>query len=198
MSRTFCHRDGLRASGIGRGAIGFLVLVGAGTVTACSSDDDASSPSVHETQTIEADEPYANASLDELGAVSDLVVRGSVTAVEHGIELGSDRGVDYKAYTVAVADAAGVEVESVRVIVSEAMDGVPITLHNRPELSVGDEAIWCLTEIAPEFGYDGYVLVSASSVFPIRDGQVVNDGDAPGALEAEELGPEGTWQRIND
>lgn len=186
-----------RTSAISRGAIGFLVLVGAGGTAACSSDDDASSPSAERTQTIEADEPYSDASLDELGSVSDLVVKGSVTAVEHGIKIGSDQGVDYRVYTVAVSDAADVKTESVRVIVSEAMDGVPVTLENRPELSVGDEAIWSLTEIAPEFDYDGYVLVSASSVFPIRDGRVVDVGDAPAALEAKELGAEETFLRLN-
>lgn len=163
-------------------------------LAACTSPSLPSGESTSKgTQVVEVDEPYANASLDELGAASDLIVRGTVSAIEHGLKLGEDTTVDYKVYLVDAGSKSPVSV-----VVSEAFDGVPTTVEGRPELSVGDEAIWTLRKLDAEFNFDGYVLVSSSSVFPTEGDSILTSTEDTAASEAAELGADETLARLTD
>ncbi|QHO69860.1 hypothetical protein BHD05_09610 [Marisediminicola antarctica] len=126
--------------------------------------------------------------------MADLVIRGEVIKIKHGIKLGEDKTVDYKAYTVTPTGSG--KQSAVNVIVSEAYNGIPVAFEGRPELEVGDEAIWTLTKIDPQFNYKGYVLVGSTSLFPLDGDQIVGDGDAPGQVEAAKLGGKGTLQKL--
>lgn len=158
-----------------------LAVGAATTLAACSTATTDLAP--EERRVIEVDEPYANATLESVGAASDLVVRGTVTEITRSITMGTDRTVEYMAYTVD--DGSGREIA---VYVTDRMDGVAVVFEGATTFSVGDEAIWALQTIDPQFGYDGYVLVSTISAFPIDGEAVESESDAPAASEANELG----------
>lgn len=177
----------------------------AGSLAACSADDPAANGAAVEpsspvpTQTIEPDEPLGNASLEELGGASDLVVRGRVASVEHGITLGVDESILYKAYSVTVLnDSLHPTGQTIQVITSEVIDGIPIVMEGRPELAEGDEAIFALTQIDSDFDYDGYVLTSSNALYPVEGDRIVDVGDAPSAHEAVDLGPDATINRLQE
>lgn len=177
-----------------RALIGSAVAVLLLPLAACTSPSLPSGESTSRgIQVVEVDEPYANASLDELGAASDLVVRGTISSIEHGLKLGEDTGIDYKVYLVDAGSQS-----TVSVVVSEAVDGVATTIEGRPELNIGDEAIWALSKLAAEFNFDGYVLVSSTSVFPTEDNSILTSTEDVAAREAAELGADGTLARLTD
>lgn len=67
---------------------------------------------------------------------------------------------------------------------------------------VGDEAVWYLTRIAPEFGYDGYRLTSGAGLLLLHDDEVVGGGipgESPIADEVERLdSPEAVVDRARE
>lgn len=68
--------------------------------------------------------------------------------------------------------------------------GGPVTVEYRPSPAVGDDVIWLLTKIAPEFQHKGYVLTNQSGLLLVRaDGTVVSGlaGSSPVAKEAKTL-----------
>lgn len=146
------------------------------------------------TQTIEVDEPFANANLDDLGHNSDLVIRARVTNLTHGITLGTDRSIRYKQYTITRTGKSGPN--TAKVFVSEEVDGAPIAVENRADLTRGDEAIWALTELAKEFGTSGYVLTSSSSILPVVNGKLKVTASSPAGKEAATLQPTQVLQRL--
>lgn len=169
------------------------------TAMICSSCGNGSSTpssepaSARPTQTIEVDEPHANASLDDLGQASDLVFRARVTKVATGLALGSDTSIAYKAYTIKSTSKDG---RTAQVYVSETVDGVPIAVENRAELGVGDEALWALTPLDPGFGAEGFVLTSSSSIFPVVDGKLKVTSSSPAGKEAATLQPAEALRRL--
>lgn len=129
--------------------------------------------------------------------MSDLVYHGQVESIDTGMTFDSDEDLEYKVYHLTLIEHEGPD--SLRVFVSDVADGAHITYEGRAELAVGDEAVWSLTEMAPEFDVDGgYVLTSSNGIFHVVDGQVRPEGDSPAAMEAEGLGATEVFQRLNE
>ena len=179
------------------GAVIALTL-SAATASACGSSAPRPASNVGPrpaaVSTIEVDEPHGNASLDDLGRVSDLVIKAKVTAITHDVLLGQDRSMSYKQYTLKKTGKKGPS--NLDVFVSETIDQVPIAVENRSEIERGQEAIWSLTKLAPEFGRSGYVLSSSSGIFPIVKDNIKVTGKSPAAHEVSRLGPDDVLERL--
>lgn len=133
--------------------------------------------------TIEPDEPYASVTLATLGDVSDLVIQAKVTAVKHGIVASKgDPSATGRQYTVERTGKQGPDVTYV--LVTEALSGRPVTFPDQPNMEPGDEAIWVLDRIAPEFDMPGFVLTATNSIFPIVDGKIAVSSSFPAGQEA--------------
>lgn len=184
-----------------------VASIGAITISGCASGDDNSasesdaSPSesaTQERQVVEADEPYAHADLAELGDNADLVFQGEVESIDTGIAFEPDLDYEYKAYNVTLTEGDGPE--SIRVLVPDVIDGVPITYEDRAELSSGDEAIFALNEVDPMFDFEGYHPTSNASIYPVTaEEQRSNTAySVPSRNEAANLSPDEIRQRLGE
>lgn len=172
-----------------------ILLVGAaacsGSGTATADGDDR------------GDEPAPMAAMDsvpytgmaDLSQESDLVVHGSVAAVEPGVPMGATGAstVEYSIFTIEVDEVlAGEGADRIEVALSTHFGGREVVLEGRPVPKVGDDGVWFLTEIAPEFERDGYVLTSTESlVLEAADAEAAGEGlaeDSSLLADVEELG----------
>lgn len=181
--------------------------IGAATLTGCSSKDDNSAPGEEvspsalaspERQIAEADEPYAHSDLAELGSNADLVFQGAVESIDTGIAFEPDLDYEYKAYNVTLTEGSGPD--SIRVLVTDVIDGVPITYQDRAELSVGDEAIFALNEVDPMFNFEGYHPTSNASIYPVTNQGLRSNTSytVPSRSEAATLSPDEIRQRLGE
>lgn len=180
-------------------------VMGAFVIVSCGNSNDEMSPSPPESGTvsesdqvtpelISPDEPYANASLAELGDAADLVVQGLVTEIKHGIKLGNVTSMSYRQYDVKRTSVRGPS--EVQIFVSETSDGVSIAYENQAILEVGDEAIWVLDELDPKFGMAGFVLTASNSIFPVVDGEIQVSDQFDAGREAAALAPEDVLKKL--
>jgi hypothetical protein len=158
---------------------------------ACAGADDGERAAPEEEPVVvEVDDPYAQADMATLSQASDAVVHGTVVDAEPGLRLGTGQ-LRYTAFTVEVDEVlAGSSGERVRVVLATHADGHEITIEGRPQPRVGDEGVWFLTPVAPEFGYEGYVLTGQSGLLLVDGDEVVgggHPGESPIATEVERL-----------
>lgn len=131
---------------------------------------------------VESDSP-THATLDELVAASDVVLRGTVVAAERGRWFGSGEAgaprIESRLITVQVdAVLAGSAPADDAVLVEEEgwlEDGTPIIVDGTPAVEVGDEAVWFLLDGGdPDLG--AYVVVNGQGRYLVGD-----DGTLTGA-----------------
>lgn len=152
-------------------------------------------PETEGTVTMEVGDPLAGEDIAGLAAASQAVVRGTVVEAEEGVRVGGDH-LRYTAYTVAVDEAlSGAPGVRIRVILASQMDGRDVVVEGRPLPDRGDEGIWFLTAIGPQFGYDGYVLTGQSGLLLFEGGEVLGGGP-PGAAVASEVEQLGDAQAV--
>ncbi len=156
------------------------------------SDHSAAGRHEHDQLLMIADDPMAHASLGEVAAASDLVIRGSITGTREGIRFGDGPGtLTYTEFTVEPTKVlSGDGTDAIRVLmITKSPDGQRIELLGRPDL-VGPDALWMLRAVDPYFQMDeAYVLTSLGGVIPIDDGEVVVEAeiDTPAVREAAEF-----------
>lgn len=176
-------------------ALLLATAIGVGVV-GCAATPAETAPSKSEQepmQIAEVDDPYASSSLFDLGTVSDLAVRGTVTGYRAGVQIGRDTDAAYTVYTVSVTETVfGPATKTVNVALLTELGGGPVTIQGRPKVEEGNDALWILTRIAPEFGLDGYVLTSTGGLIPITDETLKSDSLTSGAVEAVERGLKST------
>jgi hypothetical protein len=166
-----------------------VLLLGAACAGA-SGDESADESADEEPVTMEVNDPFAQADLATLSQASAMVVHGTVVDAEPGLRLGEDTRLRYTAFTVEVDETlAGESAQRVRVVLSTHVDDQEIAVEGRPLPRVGDEGIWFLNPVAPEFGYDGYVLTGQTGLLLV-DGDEVVGGGVPGESPiADEVQP---------
>lgn len=170
------------------------ILVGA--IAGCSAETPATpdsggqvSPSGEPVIAV-GDEPYGSATLTELADASSAVVRGVVESSESGIALGESKDMTYTAFEVRVSDQyRGDAADVVKVYVSTTSQGRPLEIVGRTIPEPGEDSIWFLTTIDPQFGVDGYVLsIQAGGILVERDGAIEHSHESTPLEEASELG----------
>lgn len=129
------------------------------------------------------------ATLGELVGASDVVLRGTVVAVERGRWFGSgapgETRIQSRLITVEVDEVlAGEAPAGEAVLVEEEgwlADGAPIVVDGTPSVAVGDDAIWFLVEGGdPELAT--YVVVNGQGRYLVGD-----DGRLTGATGTDPL-----------
>jgi hypothetical protein len=171
---------------------GIVVLLAAAACGGSATDDRASTRDEPEPLLMEVDDAYAQADMATLSEASDTVVRGTVTAAEPGLRLGSRQNpLRYTRFTVAVDEVlGGTAGDEVQVLLSTHVNRRPVTMEGRPTPEVGDEAVWFLTPTRSEARIEGYVLTGQSGLL-LLDGDEVNGGgthDARIHTQVEDLG----------
>lgn len=151
------------------------------SLAGCST---ASSPEPGTTHAVDVDEPHADAGLRELADVSDATPHARVAEIRSGLTLGEDQSVSYKAYVIEPITDGGLRETTARVYVMDRLDDQQVSVDHRADLEVGEEAVWLLQRMAPEFG-EGYVLTSSAGILPVVDGEISGYGYAPVMREAD-------------
>ena len=135
---------------------------------------------------VDIDEHLPQAGLKQLTSESDLVVRGRVVRAKSGVLIAKDPTAKYTIFTIRVAEVvSGAKVSSVDVALLTELSGAPVRPEGRPAVGVGDDAVWLLTKIAPEFNRKGYVLTNQSSLLIVDDDGRVTGGSKSSAVAGE-------------
>jgi hypothetical protein len=180
---------------------GRLLIAGSFLAVAACAGTDSGEEALRasdETPTIvRVRNPLPGADLATLSHESDAVVHGTVEAVESDVQIGPPN-LTYSVFTIDVDEVlVGDGTDTVEVAAATGSRGHPINVEGRPDLpDVGDAAVWFLSELAPEFGRDGYVMTSPESLLVIDDDGAVDAHDehthaeSVALAEADELGSE--------
>jgi hypothetical protein len=174
----------------GSAALG--LLLGGAACAGAHADDRAATGDVP--LVMQVDDPHAEADMATLSDASTTVVRGTVAAAETGVRFGMEDGgnqLRYTQFTVDVDDVlAGHAGNQVRVVLSTHLGRRQVAIEGRPVPRMGDEGVWFLTPMAPEFGVDGYVLTGQAGLLLLDGDEVIGGGppDAPVRAEVERLG----------
>jgi hypothetical protein len=194
--RRLSRRHGLLLPAI---TTGLFLAAGCGG----ADDPDHAAPD-DEPMEMEVTDLLSGADMAELSQASDVVVRGTVTEAEAGLRIGEDR-IRYTAFTVEVAEALagdpGGPGDRLRMVFTSHVGQQAIEMEGRPMPQVGDEGIWFLTRIDPQFGYDGYVLTGQAGELLLDGDRVVGGGpaDLPVGTEVDRLGsPEAVVDHVRD
>lgn len=174
------------SSGRSRLPGGGLLLAGSLLVGASCTASQTDAASDDETPAVmQALNPLPEADVATLGEESDAVVSGTVVEVESNVRIGP-AVLTYSVFTVEVDEVlAGEEVDRVEVAMSTRFRGQAVAMEGRPEPEVGDSGVWFLTELAPEFDREGYVLTSTESLVLLEDGGIGEGLDEDSTLRAE-------------
>ena len=142
-----------------------------------SGDTPADTP---EPLRVRATSLYDFASLDEMGAASDLVVEAQVVAVERGRLVGEpdEGGVVRRIVTLAVTEVIRGDAAASTVVVEEEgwlPDGTPIIVDDVEPSVVGDHGVWFLDALDAPDGADlsAYLVINSQGRMLERDDRVV-------------------------
>ncbi len=173
-----------------------------------SSDGEAGGGGTSTTSTpapvdISSDSP-AYATLDELLAASDLVVRARVTSTERGRvfgEPGEDTALESRLVGLEVTEVLRGAEPPAEVLVEEEgwlLDGSPLIVDGLVPSATGDDAIWFLVDPSDDPDEPApFVTTNAQGRYIVVDGELVGaDGDDPLVGELEALGPEGLQDAV--
>jgi hypothetical protein len=159
--------------------LGVIAAVGA-VMTGCGSAPQPAEGHEHKhsagsaSANMDVDDYLPAAGLTELGSASDLVVRGRIVGAQGGVLIAKDPTAKYTVFTVRVAEVLkGAKAASVKVALLTEIGGGRVQVEGRPAVVVGDDGIWLLKRIAPEFNYRGYVLTNQQSLLVVQEGKVV-------------------------
>ncbi len=193
-------------------AVVAVVVIGGGSP---SSDDAApdgspgssttSSESIPDPVHIESDAP-TYATLDELVAASDLVVRARVTVTERGRVFGDPEeqggdAIQSRLVGLEVAEVlAGAEPPPEFYVEEEGwlLDGAPLIVDGLAPSAEGDDAIWFLvdpTDASDEAS--ALITVNAQGRYVVVDGGLVGaEGDDPLVARIEAISPDQLAQQV--
>lgn len=177
-----------------------LVAGGGGSSDAPSGDGGTGSTTTRAPAPvgIESDSP-TYATLDELLATTDLVVRARVTSTERGRvfgEPGEENAIESRLVALEVTETLRGAEPPPQILVEEegwlVSDGAPLIVDGLVPSATGDDAIWFLVdpsedpqEAAP------FVTTNAQGRYLVVDGRLVGpDGDDPLVARIEALTPE--------
>lgn len=177
-----------------------VVLVAGGS---SSSDDDGSGSAGDTGATstpapvdIASDSP-TYATLDELVAASDLVVRARVTSTERGRvfgEPGEETAIESRLVGLEITDVLRGAEPPPEILVEEEgwlLDGSPLIVDGLVPSAPGDDAIWFLVD--PSDDPDEatpFVTTNAQGRYLVVDGRLIGpDGDDPLVARIEALIP---------
>ena len=183
-----------------------VVLVAGG-----GSDDGGSSADPEETSTtaapapvqIESDSP-TYATLDELLAATDLVVRARVTSTERGRvfgEPGEETALESRLVALEVTEVLRGPEPPTEFLVEEEgwlLDGSPLIVDGLVPSAEGDDAIWFLVDPSADTQEPTpFVTVNAQGRYLVVDDTLVGaDGTDPLVGELAALGPTGLEDAI--
>jgi hypothetical protein len=161
---------------------------GAGSTTATSAPDPVE---------VTSDAPRL-ATLAELVAASDLVVRAEVVSTDRGRVFGdpeSDAAIESRVVTLSVTrvlHGTGTT-PGRRVLVEEegwTADGAPLVVDGLSPSSEGDDGIWFLTRVGAE-EEARYVVVSAEGRYLVAGGRLTGaEGDDPLVASTSAMAPD--------
>lgn len=147
---------------------------------------------------IESDSP-AYATLDELLAATDLVVRARVTSTERGRvfgEPGEETALESRLVALEITETLRGAEPPPEILVEEEgwlLDGSPLIVDGLVPSATGDDAIWFLVDPSddPEEPTP-FVTTNAQGRYLVVDGELIGaDGTDPLVGELMALGPEG-------
>lgn len=178
------------------GVLAVVLVVGGSSAERDQSPGDGPTSSTTEPPpvAVESDAP-AHATLAELVAASDLVVRATVTSVERGRvfgDPGQEGAIESRLVGVEVTEVLHGEEPPPEFLVEEEgwlLDGSPLIVDGLAPSVVGTDVIWFLvdptdTEPAP------FVTVNAQGRYTVDgDALVGADGDDPLVARVETLTP---------
>lgn len=183
---------------------GAAVVAGAALVAGCQSgttgaavvpSQGASTPAGTHSPTMYVDEGNGDLGLRELADAADLVVGGTVLAVDRAERVGPDRDLTAAVVTLKVETLIrGKAGTTVPVVLVTGVSGKPFAVPGLPVPAVGTRGIWMLDDVGSDMGIDAYHPASLSGeILFDAEGRIVADGlrsaDLPrGRQEAEELG----------
>lgn len=135
----------------------------------------------------DVDDYLAGAGLERLTTASDLVVHGQVVSAQGDVSIADDPTAQYTVFTVQVTEVIkGEMAKTVDVAMLTELEGAPFTPGARMTPKPGDDGIWMLTKIAPEFRYEGYVLTNNTGLLITQDdGDVLSGGSEGSAVSSE-------------
>jgi hypothetical protein len=106
-----------------------------------------------------------DADLAQLSKASELVIFGSVIKAQSGVLIAEDKTAEYTVYTVEVKETLrGTAAKTVDVALLTHLSKTEVRFESRPTPQIGDQAVWLLNPIAPEFKREGYVLTNLNSL----------------------------------
>jgi hypothetical protein len=182
--------------------LGPALAVALAVVGALALTRDGDEPAAATTTTTAAPEPVAVTSdaprltaLAELATASDVVLRGEVTATEHGRVFGasSEGAIESRLVTLRVTEVlAGESPPAGPLVVEEEgwlEDGTPIAVDGAAPSAVGDDAIWFL-QAAGTDDFPVYVAVSAEGRYLVVGDDLAGAvGDDPLVAQLSALTP---------
>lgn len=161
-------------------------------------DDGAESTSPAEPPPVDiASDSPAYATLDELLAASDLVVRARVTSTERGRvfgEPGEATAIESRLVALEVTETLRGPEPPAEILVEEEgwlLDGSPLIVDGLVPSAAGDDAIWFLVDPSDDpQEASPFVTTNAQGRYLVVDGTLLGpDGDDPLVLRIEQLGP---------
>jgi hypothetical protein len=184
--------------------VALVIAVAAGGGLALADDDGRPGPadaSGRAPVQITSDAPRFER-VEALVGASDLVVRGTVAAVEPGRLFGDpgQAAVRSRLVTLAIDEVlAGAAHRGATVVIEEPGwldDGTPIEVDGVPGAAAGTAAIWFLQAVEPLTTEDGsgpatYVITGPQGRQPLWEGALVGDGDDPITAQLMGLGLDG-------
>jgi hypothetical protein len=182
------------------------VLVAGGGSDDVGGEADADATSTTATPTpveIESDSP-TYATLDELLAATDLVVRARVTSTERGRvfgEPGEETALESRLVALEVTEVLrGAEPPAEFLVEEEGwlLDGSPLIVDGLVPSAEGDDAIWLLVDPSTDTQEPTpFVTVNAQGRYLVVDDTLIGaDGTDPLVGELAALGPDGLEEAI--
>lgn len=159
-------------------------------------DDGSTSVAEPPPVDIASDSP-TYATLDELLAASDLVVRARVTSTERGRvfgEPGEATAIESRLVALEVTETLRGPEPPAEILVEEEgwlLDGSPLIVDGLVPSAAGDDAIWFLVDPSDDpQEATPFVTTNAQGRYLVVDGTLLGpDGDDPLVLRIEQLGP---------
>ncbi len=166
-------------------------LAGMAVLIGCGSASNSPTAGQHEhSQTSPAQviiEDYLpGAGLQRLAKESDLVVRGDVINTQTGVTFAGAPDAEYTLFTIRVEEVlTGGQLDRIQVFLLTEFGSAPFQPEGRPEMRLGDDGIWMVTQLAPDFGREGYVLTNQNSLLLVDKAGAVSGGSASAAVARE-------------
>ena len=185
------------------GILAVVLVAGGSTGDGAGSGDGTSTTSTPAPVDISSDSP-AYATLDELLAASDLVVRARVTSTERGRvfgEPGEETALESRLVALEVTEVLRGTAPPPEILVEEEgwlLDGSPLIVDGLVPSATGDDAIWFLVDPSDDpQEATPFVTTNSQGRYIVVDDQLIGpDGDDPLVTRIEALTPDALAEAI--